>query len=117
MFSDMSGLHINNEKSVVFFGGVKLEDQAKISSILGFPIGDLPLKYLGLPMGDKRLLVQGYYPLIARITTHIQSWTVKSLSYAGPWTGNENGKKNPVTWDRVSKSVNEGGLEIKELLS
>ncbi|KAL8136719.1 hypothetical protein V2J09_002720, partial [Rumex salicifolius] len=80
---DISGLNCNSSKSSIYFGGVPSSTQTAISSLLNFPTGSLPFTYLGLPMGSKKLSSTHFHPLISRITSRIQSWTAKKLSYAG----------------------------------
>nr|XP_016513599.1 PREDICTED: uncharacterized protein LOC107830521 [Nicotiana tabacum] len=42
----------------------------------------LPFKYLGIPLDSKKLSVQQYLPLIAKITARVTCWLAKLLSYA-----------------------------------
>ncbi|XP_062088542.1 uncharacterized protein LOC133795108 [Humulus lupulus] len=49
-FSNTTGLHINVNKSQVFFGGVDPREKGEIIRDLGLAEGDFPLKYLGVPL-------------------------------------------------------------------
>ncbi|XP_062093379.1 uncharacterized protein LOC133799371 [Humulus lupulus] len=49
-FSNTTGLHINVNKSQIFFGGVELREKEEIIRDLGLAEGDFPLKYLGVPL-------------------------------------------------------------------
>ncbi|WMV28804.1 hypothetical protein MTR67_022189 [Solanum verrucosum] len=53
-FSNVSGLVANMEKSSIFVAGMK--DQVKNELLLrtGFTLGELPFRYLGLPLSSKR---------------------------------------------------------------
>ncbi|KAL8129255.1 hypothetical protein V2J09_018410 [Rumex salicifolius] len=88
LFGCMSGLCINNGKSNVYFGGVLAETRNQILTLLDIPPDNLPMKYLGLPMGSKKLS-----------------------------SGKEAGNKNLVAWQRVCSPKRLGGLGLKEILS
>lgn len=49
----------------------------------GLTIGDLPFKYLGVPLSTKKLSTLQWYPLIEKIISKISTWTAKKLTYAG----------------------------------
>lgn len=82
-FSLASGLVANQGKSVVYFGGVPNQIQQEIIQELGFSMGSLPFRYLGVPLSSKRLAIGQYQPLIERMIGKVTSWTAKFLSYAG----------------------------------
>lgn len=82
-FSKASGLIANKEKSSIIFGGVREEQQQQILDGLGFVKGELPVRYLGVPLSTKRLSLIQCQPLIEKMLGRIQSWTTKFLSYAG----------------------------------
>ncbi|KAK4726976.1 hypothetical protein R3W88_031893 [Solanum pinnatisectum] len=82
-FSKVSGLLANQAKSCVYFGGVSEEIQQKILQHTGFSKGDLPFRYLGVPLSSKKLSISQCQPLIDKIMGRINTWTTKFLSYAG----------------------------------
>lgn len=45
--------------------------------------GDLPFKYLGVPLSSKNLSIAQCEPLIRKIMARIDCWSAKLLSYAG----------------------------------
>ena len=45
--------------------------------------GELPVRYLGLPLISKRLSAKECSPLIQAVSHRLQSWKAKLLSYAG----------------------------------
>ena len=55
----------------------------EVKDAIGFSIGELPVRYLGLPLTSTRLYYKDCLPLIERVTKRIQSWTGNLLSYAG----------------------------------
>nr|XP_009761406.1 PREDICTED: uncharacterized protein LOC104213572 [Nicotiana sylvestris]XP_016476021.1 PREDICTED: uncharacterized protein LOC107797634 [Nicotiana tabacum] len=82
-FSDASGLQDNKDKSSIYFGGVTKEVQNKILQLLEFTKGDLPFRYLGIPLATKKISLIQWQPLINKMVSRITAWTAKKLSYAG----------------------------------
>lgn len=50
---------------------------------IAFAHGDLPVRYLGLPLLTKQMTVRDYASLIEKIRARIGSWTARFLSIAG----------------------------------
>ncbi|XP_070005278.1 uncharacterized protein [Nicotiana sylvestris] len=82
-FSDASGLQANKETSSIYFGGVAQGVQDQILKFLGFLKGELPFRYLGIPLATKKILLVQWQPFINKMVSRITSWTAKKLSYAG----------------------------------
>lgn len=82
-FSEASGLQPNLIKSSIYFGGVAQIERDTILLQLGYGHGQLPFKYLGIPLSTKKLSILQWQPLIQKIINRITSWTSKKLSYAG----------------------------------
>jgi len=82
-FQDLSGLYPNPNKSDIFLSGVLNAEREQIIHILGFREGELPMKYLGAPFLSSRLKVVYCKGLVDRITSKVQHWTCRTLSYAG----------------------------------
>ncbi|XP_075098979.1 uncharacterized protein LOC142175873 [Nicotiana tabacum] len=78
-----SSLIANRNKSCIYFGGVSNLLQQQIMDMLGYTKGELPFRYLGVPLSTKRLSAMQCELLIQRMLSKIQSWTTKFLSYAG----------------------------------
>ncbi|XP_059294566.1 uncharacterized protein LOC132047555 [Lycium ferocissimum] len=83
LFSAASGLKTNLSKSQVYFGGVSNRVKEEILQVLGYEIGELPVKYMGVPLSTRRLNITQCMPLVAKMTARITSWMAKGLSYAG----------------------------------
>lgn len=49
-FSQASGLHAIPSKSSIYFGGVQSEIKQLILQKLRYTLGELPFKYLGIPL-------------------------------------------------------------------
>ena len=82
-FSEASGLHISMEKSTLYLAGLRNDAKQEVLSHFTFAAGDLPIRYLWLPLMTKQMTVHDYTPLIERIRTRISSWTACFLSFAG----------------------------------
>lgn len=82
-FARMYGLNISLEKSTLYLVGVTDQNRDKTMSRFPFAVGELPVKYLGLPLPTKRMTSGDYNPLIEKIRQKLSSWTARHLSYAG----------------------------------
>ena len=82
-FEAFSGMQVNKQKSVVFLAGVSDNVKATILNMTGFSMGSLPVKYLGVPLISTKLSHSDCIPLMNKMMTRIQSWTSRSLSFAG----------------------------------
>ncbi|KAL0884326.1 hypothetical protein Bca101_008307 [Brassica carinata] len=81
-FASWSGLHMNTTKTELFTAGLDHIESQAIASY-GFPIGNLPIRYLGLPLMSRKLKISEYDPLMSKIIKSFQAWSVKLLSFAG----------------------------------
>ena len=81
-FASWSGLHMNTTKTELFTSGIDQTETTAITSY-GFPSGQLPIRYLGLPLMSRKLKISEYTPLMTKLTARFQSWSVKLLSFAG----------------------------------
>ncbi|XP_011101679.1 uncharacterized protein LOC105179730 [Sesamum indicum] len=82
-FRDASGLTVNTSKSSIFTAGIQNEELDGILARTEFGRGEMPVRYLGIPLPAQRLTVTNYSPLVDQIANCISKWTGKSLSYAG----------------------------------
>lgn len=81
-FASWSGLRVNKDKSQLFNAGLDMVE-TNAAAAYGFPIGTLPIRYLGLPLMSRKLRIAEYDPLLEKISTRFRSWVNKSLSFAG----------------------------------
>ena len=51
--------------------------------ILATPIATLPLRYLGLPLTDRRLKIQDWQPVVDKVETRLGGWRGRLLSRGG----------------------------------
>ncbi|XP_010446053.1 PREDICTED: uncharacterized protein LOC104728823 [Camelina sativa] len=66
----------------LYLAGVSHVETLQMSS-LGFNIGSLPIRYLGLPLMHRKLKIAEYRPLIEKIMMRFTTWSARALSYAG----------------------------------
>jgi len=82
-FSKYSGLKISMEKSTMYLAGVPSSIHQHMKREFPFVVGEILVRYLGLPLVTKRLIASDYAPLIEQIKKRIRSWTSRFLSFAG----------------------------------
>lgn len=81
-FNRMSCLKISLEKSTLFMAGFLDQKKEEIMNHFPFASGNLPVRYLGLPLLTKNMTVTDFLPLVEKIGKRIGSWTGRFLSYA-----------------------------------
>jgi hypothetical protein len=57
LFEQISGLKINFHKSEIYYLGEAKERAQRYSEIFTCPTAELPMKYLGMPVDEKKLAV------------------------------------------------------------
>ena len=82
-FEQLSGLKINFHKSELFCYGEAKEHMEQYSQIFRCEIGNLPFRYLGIPMNHKRLNNKDWKMVEDRFQKKLSSWKGKLLSYDG----------------------------------
>ena len=82
-FTMCSGLNPSIDKSVVFFGSVPDSVKENILLVLPFRVGELPLKYLGVPLTGKQFSNDDGRVLVEKVKNRIYDWRNKTLSFAG----------------------------------
>ncbi|XP_060183123.1 uncharacterized mitochondrial protein AtMg01250-like [Lycium barbarum] len=68
-FSLCSGIQENHGRNAVYFGGVSVIEQNQIMQHLGYCFGELPFKYLGVPLATKKISIIQWQPLVDKITS------------------------------------------------
>lgn len=71
-FSEVSGLKANMEKIALYIAGVSKEFTDKLLEEMQFIVGEIPFKYLGVPLSSRKLSTQQWMPLVEKITTRIK---------------------------------------------
>ncbi|GKE20061.1 putative RNA-directed DNA polymerase, partial [Tanacetum coccineum] len=82
-FKNSSGLVPSIPKSTTYFCNVLDHTKATILNIMPFSKGDLPVKYLGIPLISSGLLNRDCKVLVEKAKNKIGDWKNKSLSFAG----------------------------------
>lgn len=82
-FELRSGLAVSVEKSSFFASGLTQQELDVIKVSTGMPHGQLPVRYLGVPLTSKKLSIQNCEVMIQQVKGRLNSWSAKSLSFAG----------------------------------
>ncbi|XP_074303781.1 uncharacterized protein LOC141638273 [Silene latifolia] len=87
-FSRASGLHMSPTKTNAYFNGVSVGVKEDILLTAEIQEGQLPFKYLGVPITAGRLTKSQGQILMEKITARITSFGSRHLSYSGgrAWT-------------------------------
>jgi hypothetical protein len=79
----MSGMRVNYHKSeLIPINCEDEEERLRFASIFGCPVGDFPIKYLGIPLHYNKLRREDMQPLIDKIIKRIVGWRGKLLTQA-----------------------------------
>ena len=82
-FKFHTGLGINCEKSTVLFSNCDDRSKSIITTTLNFKQGEMPNKYLGIPLISTRIKLKHCDPLISKLRQRQPGWKAKLLSFAG----------------------------------
>lgn len=85
-FERASGLKINLCKSRLFGIVIPAADVEVVASSLGCLHDDIPFIYLGLPVGKKMRLSDGWNDVVNRFRDRLSAWKAKTLSIGGRLT-------------------------------
>lgn len=81
-FASWSGLEMNKDKTHLYHVGLEQVEANQIAQF-DYPIGSLPIRYLGLPLMSRKLRIAEYEPLLEKLRARFRVWAVKCLSFAG----------------------------------
>ncbi|KAL0290141.1 UNVERIFIED_CONTAM: hypothetical protein Sradi_7056400 [Sesamum radiatum] len=82
-FARLSGLRINPSKSTIILSKSVQRDRQNILNLVGFQEGNLPIKYLGVPLTASRLTVADCRPILEKVSARLAGWAHLNLSLAG----------------------------------
>jgi hypothetical protein len=85
-FECLSGMRINYHKSEIVPINVSSKECIKIARFFSCPLGDFPIKYLGVPLRYEKLRREDIQPLVDKILKKIVGWRGKLLSQAAKLT-------------------------------
>lgn len=83
LFSSISGLQINFQKSCFIPINVATSDLPWVGVVMGCPQTDFPIMYLGMPLTLKKPTKELFIPLIENIERRMQGWQSRLLSRGG----------------------------------
>jgi hypothetical protein len=81
-FEELSGLKANPSKSFLFCSGVSERTKLLLLGDLNMNEGHFPIRYLGVPLISTKLSIADCVALKDRITSKIDYWISRNLSYA-----------------------------------
>ncbi|VFQ66081.1 unnamed protein product [Cuscuta campestris] len=82
-FTNVSGLALNPTKSNIFISGKNRDTSQELLDLVSFPRGQLPVRYLGLPLASQRISENDFAPLFKSVNGFLSKWKTMKLSYAG----------------------------------
>ncbi|KAE8732331.1 hypothetical protein F3Y22_tig00002237pilonHSYRG01790 [Hibiscus syriacus] len=82
-FYDLSGLKLNAMKTKIFTCGVPGGELEQIRIATGFRVGQLPVRYLGVPLVTRKLSGTDCRALLEKIKGKLRQWSSRKLSYGG----------------------------------
>ncbi|GJW36240.1 protein LAZ1 [Tanacetum coccineum] len=125
-FQKSSGLVPSIPKSTTYFCNVRNHVKHAILNLMPFAEGELPVKYLGVPLISTRLLNRDYTILVERVLNRIGDWKKNRYPLRDVfnwqhmrgflWCNGELKRgKAKVAWDAICLLKHEGGLGIRSL--
>ncbi|KAK4376022.1 hypothetical protein RND71_006699 [Anisodus tanguticus] len=82
-FTNASGLQANAGKSNIFSANMDPQSLEDICAATEYQRGNLPFRYLGVPVSAKRINIVDCEILIDKLSARVKAWSSRSLSYAG----------------------------------
>ncbi|KAJ6806040.1 uncharacterized protein M6B38_177225 [Iris pallida] len=81
-FGRLSGLQLNRKKSIVYFSS-RCTQQEERAFALGVDRGELPVKYLGVPLTVNYAREQDCHSLVDFAQRRVEGWQATGLSFGG----------------------------------
>lgn len=82
-FEMRSGLAVSFQKTSFYSSGLTDQETDTIKASTGMSHGELPFRYLGVPLNSRKLSLPNCQPLIQQVKARLSSWSVKTLSFSG----------------------------------
>ncbi|XP_026396165.1 uncharacterized protein LOC113290792 [Papaver somniferum] len=82
-FNNYTGLKINNQKTPLYCSAIDEPIKKQIVQILECSVGELSVRYLGVPLLSTKLSYKDCLPLLERVDARIYSWKSIFLDYPG----------------------------------
>ena len=78
-FEWLSGLKINFHKSEVYMFGASQGEKEHMTNMLNCALGELPIKYLGIPVSESQITIAGFSHIVQKIYKRLDPWKGKHL--------------------------------------
>lgn len=82
-FESMSGLKINYDNNEVIVVGAPEEEKKRVANMLNCQEGNMPIKYLGVPISDRQIHIAELRYVNEKVKTRLPGWQRQWLSSAG----------------------------------
>jgi hypothetical protein len=82
-YEELLGMKINYLKSEVFTVGLSEAESQNVADVFNCKLGKFPMKYLGLPISDRRLSKAELSEPAEKIEKRLQTWKCGHLSLGG----------------------------------
>ncbi|GKA19790.1 RNA-directed DNA polymerase, eukaryota, reverse transcriptase zinc-binding domain protein [Tanacetum coccineum] len=117
-FNKISGLIPNMNKSTIFFGSVKAIEKRRNLEIMPFTVGQLPMKYLGVPLITKNIVLASMHIYWASLflipKTNVED--IEKVLKGFLWSQGDLKKgAAKVVWKTICTPKSQGGLGLKRL--
>lgn len=73
-FEYLTGLKINFHKCEAILFGMEVDEKEKWANMLNCQLGELPIKYLGIPISDRKLNMGAFDPLVMKLRKRLDPW-------------------------------------------
>ncbi|XP_039014188.1 uncharacterized protein LOC120144105 [Hibiscus syriacus] len=122
-FYEVSGLKLNSSKCEIFSAGIHARTIENVKLITGFQVGNLPVRYLGIPLVTRKLTEKDCQTLIDNIKRKLHIWSGRNISYAGRlelikffWKeADKSAAGARISWGKITLPKSEGGLGLKNI--
>ncbi|XP_026410782.1 uncharacterized protein LOC113306007 [Papaver somniferum] len=81
--SNCNGLEMNRHNTCLFHSAIDDANLNLIVQALDCFVGDLPVRYLGVPLLSARLSYKDYIPLLEKIRMRVKTWKARFLAFPG----------------------------------
>ncbi|XP_039036060.1 uncharacterized protein LOC120172731 [Hibiscus syriacus] len=120
-FYELSGLKLNAHKTKLYVYGLNVLDLEQIRLTAGFRLGQLLMRYLGVPLMTHKLTGKDCEALLTKIKDKLWQWSNTNLSYRGRLQLVKIGSDSPakgtrVGWNQICSLKSEGGLGLRSLV-
>lgn len=82
-YEEMSVMRINYSKSEIFTVGLSEELGQEVANAFNCKLSNFPMKYLGLPISDRRLTMAELSDAAEKMEKRLQTWKCGHLSFGG----------------------------------